>query len=314
MRSLLLAAALLPPLVLAQQSLSRRSRCALLDRVLAAAAQPANCTAALAAQRLDGFIGPQWTHAEESCLLYLLGRLSRGPLAEQGPFLGASTIAIASGLRDSEDALRTFTTSDAFPTPAAATASGSRRNYPHYWRQYREPAYTGIWPFRRLKRDGAVTMNIDGKVMGTMPLATYMGNVAPYSSGPNGQMGTLVSNLKTARVDRLVDVITASRIPRGIAFEVVWSDSTHNVREIEANVPALLEPAVKQPKRCVTLALHDINNEWARGQIVAVNATAARQGERRRAVERVVRRSGCEIVRRAAAGLIYAVTLYCSKG
>ena len=68
----------------------------------------------------------------------------------------------------------------------------------------------------------------------------YEHDVRPYNEGAMGQMGTLVSNLRAARVDGLVSVITGSSVPRGIAFEVVWSDSTHNLKEIGATVPVHL--------------------------------------------------------------------------
>lgn len=291
----------------------RNQRCNLLDRVLQAAAEstPTNCTAA----RLDmsGFIGPRWTIAEETCFLYLLGRHSGGAIAEQGPYLGASTIAIASGIQDSSQPRRLFTTSDAFPAPASSFSDGSRHRYPHYWRKYRDATYSGIWPFRKRVKDGGVAMHIDGKLLATLPLDAYKHNVAPFNSGPNGQMGTLVSNLKAAGVAPIVDVLTASHIPRGIPFEVVWSDATHNAKEIKANVPSLLQPALQQAQKCSTLAFHDINPSWdASHEIAAVNETAALLGERRAAIEEQLVRAGCRAVRRVAAGLIYAVTVRCA--
>jgi len=288
-------------------------RCTLLDRILHAAAElpPNGCTAA----RFDvpGYVGPRWTVAEETCFLYLLGRHSGGAIAEQGPYLGASTIAIAYGIRDSSQPRRLFITSDAFPAPATSFADGSRRRYPHYWRKYRDPSYSGIWPFRKRVKDGGVAMHIDGKQLGTLPLDAYKGNVAPFNSGPNGQMGTLVSNLQAAGVSHMVDVLTASHIPRGIPFEVVWSDSAHNVREIEANLPSLLHPALQRAQKCSTLAFHDINPNWdASHEIMAVNETSASIGERRVAIEKQLMRAGCRAVRRVAAGLIYAVTVSCA--
>ena len=291
-----------------------QERCSLLDRILASAKEvqsTQNCTASRL--ELSGFVGPKWTMAEETCFLYLLGRQSGGAIAEQGPFLGASTIAIASGIRDSAKPRRLFTTSDAFPAPASAYADGSMRHYPHYWRQYREAQYSGLPPFRKLTKDGGVAMHIDQKQLGTVPLSTYKANIAPFNSGPNGQMGTLVSNLHAARVSHMVSVMTGTRIPRDFPYEVVWSDSTHNVKEIERNVPALLRPAVMQAEVCSTLAFHDINPGWdSKRQIVAVNETSALSGARRAAIEKQLSRAGCSAVRRVAAGLIYAVTVRCS--
>ena len=305
---------LLAALGLALPSTSDRS-CELLDRVLLATRAQTNCST-ISNVDVPGYVGPKWTMAEETCFLYLIGRHSEGAIAEQGPFLGASTIAIAFGIRDSSQPRRLFTTSDAFPVPASSFADGSRRDYPHYWRKYRDPTYSfpWFWPFRRLVRDGGVAMHIDRQQVGTIPLHAYHDNVAPYNAGPNGQMGTLVSNLHAAGVSHMVDVLTASHVPRGVPFEVVWSDSTHNVKEIHANVPSLLRPArLLRAQTCSTLAFHDINPDWhASHQIVAVNQTSALMGERRAAIEEQLRRAGCVVRRRVAAGLIYAVTVRCA--
>ena len=84
---------------LALPSTSDRS-CELLDGVLLATRAQTNCST-ISNVDVPGYVGPKWTMAEETCFLYLIGRHSEGAIAEQGPFLGASTIAIAFGIRDS---------------------------------------------------------------------------------------------------------------------------------------------------------------------------------------------------------------------
>ena len=86
---------LLAALGLALPSTSDRS-CELLDRVLLATRAQTNCST-ISNVDVPGYVGPKWTMAEETCFLYLIGRHSEGAIAEQGPFLGASTIAIMLG-------------------------------------------------------------------------------------------------------------------------------------------------------------------------------------------------------------------------
>ena len=291
---------------------NHRDRCGLLDRVIEYSSAPHGCNSSYdAVHSVPNYRGTIWTVPVESCMLYLLGKLSTGAIAEQGPFLGASTIAIAAGLRASQRPERLFTTSDAFPAPASATADGTRYEYPHYWRLLRERD-AGLWPLRAAK-DGAVAMHIDGQVRGTLPLSVYDHDVRPYNEGAMGQMGTLVSNLRAANVDRLVSVVTGSSLPRGIPYEVVWSDSTHNLKEISATVPTHLTTANLSRAQCLTFAWHDINptSEPAIVPIDGAGAVGAIAGEKRVAIERLIEAAGCTARRRAAAGLIYSVMVVC---
>lgn len=108
----------------------------LLERIAAKVSEPHACRAAAASQTAAGIRMHAWTHGPETCVFYLLARHSTGAVAEQGPFLGASTLAFAAGMRDAEQAgnpARTFLTMDAFPlrvptpTSSATRTTGSTR-------------------------------------------------------------------------------------------------------------------------------------------------------------------------------------------
>lgn len=293
--------------------LAAGDRCGLLDRLYEHANSPRGCDGAHDALRAaERYRGPKWTQPPEPCLLYLLGGLSGGAIAEQGPFLGASTIAIAAGLRDSARPGRLFLSADAFPAPASATADGSKHEYPHFWRHLREDERPAA---KRGSKDGAVAMHIDGVVRGTLPLSVYNRAVRPYNEGAMGQMGALLSNLRAAGVDHLVSVLTGSSVPRAVPFEVVWSDSTHNLAEIRATVPAHLAVANESRGECVTFAWHDINPEFeprvVRLPAAVPEATTGLWNEKRRAIEQLIDAAGCTVVRRAAGGFIYSVTIKC---
>ena len=241
----------------------------------------------------------------ETCLLYHLARLSSGNIAEQGPFLGASTIALASGLRASERSGRRFITTDAFPTHGRPN-----RSVPHYWQR---------WHSRKRavgkKRKELMLLHIDGKHVGTLPLDQYNAHVRPYIDVPGGQRATLLFNLRAAGVDDLVQVAVGSSIPIHVPFELVWSDATHNEKEINSTVPLIMKriaTTLTSRDTCVTFAFHDI---FSPGQVRFLQVQGARGGEqdlplspRRLAIDAILRAHRCVPRARAAARMTYSVT------
>ena len=251
----------------------------LLERIAAKASEPHACRAAAASQTAAGIRMHAWTAGPETCVFYLLARHSTGAVAEQGPFLGASTLAFAAGMRDAEQAgnpARTFLTMDAFPLRANADIF----SYPHYWKY---ETYT--------RTDGS---NISGYALyinnertsaqnQLMDEREYNKAVAPYVSGAGGQLGTLVSNLAAAGLLRFVTVTLATTFPAVTPFEVIFSDSVHNALELERALPRMLNVSTAahharsggQGKfeliwregggeaACTTLAFHDVAQDMA---------------------------------------------------
>lgn len=246
----------------------------LLERIAAKVSEPHACRAAAASQTAAGIRMHAWTHGPETCVFYLLARHSTGAVAEQGPFLGASTLAFAAGMRDAEQAgnpARTFLTMDAFPLRANADIF----SYPHYWKY---ETYT--------RTDGS---NVSGYALyinnertsannQLMDEREYNKAVAPYVSGAGGQLGTLVSNLAAAGLLRFVTVTLATSFPAVTPFEVIFSDSVHNALELERALPHMLNVSTAAhharsgglgnleliwrggggEAACTTLAFHDV--------------------------------------------------------
>ena len=245
---------------------TQQQSCSLLERIAAAcaASEKHACAAAAASQTNSNIRMHAWTNGPETCAFYMLARHSTGAVAEQGPFLGASTLAFAAGMRDAEQAgkaARVFLTTDAFPLPANADVF----SYPHYWRKESYKAadgstITGYALYINNERTSAENQ--------LMKESAYNTEVAPYVSGAAGQLGTLVSNLAAAGLLRFVTVTLATTIPAVAPFEVVFSDSVHNALELERALPHMLNAssiAAAARHGCATLAFHDVAQDmlWA---------------------------------------------------
>ena len=150
----------------------------------------------------------------------------------------------------------------------------------------------------------------------------------------DGQLPPLLANLNAAGVADSVAVTVGSRIPRGITYQVIWSDATHNPEEVDQQVPLLLNTA--RMSYCSTLAFHDLNplvaftkseevqpmpppenDEMVDKKCDIGSPLAARCPYKRaklvKRVEELIRLHGCVPIERAAAGLIYSVTVRCGS-
>ncbi|KAL1515942.1 hypothetical protein AB1Y20_002556 [Prymnesium parvum] len=297
-----------------------QSDCDLLDRILVAVHTKRGCSDKALVNRslFARFQGERWTNPTEACLLFLLAKLSSGPIAEQGPFLGASTIVMAAGLRDSEAPNRLFTSTDIF--------SISPSKHERYQ----------LYPFYNTKRqsENSTTLSdlvVDDEVVFTRTMKDYAKTWGKGNRDEDGQLPPLMSNLHAAGINNYVSVTIGSRIPTGIAYGVIWTDATHNYGEIKKNVPALIETA--RLSSCATLAFHDVNphpgakspqqlmaptmmgeGSWlSNTKLLAEDENSERlHGRYAAAIEKLIQEHDCRVLNRVGAGVIYSVTVECN--
>jgi len=173
-----------------------------------------------------------WLTSREETALYLLGLIANGPVLEVGPWLGKSTVCIASGIAASGER-KEFTTCELNPTEDSWILDDD-----------------GV---RQFHTDGTGQSN-----SGT-PDAEWIQNIQPIVGHPDGVIGLLQANLVRAGVAQIVDVVEGNFLhtPLDGPYGMIFTDAMHTPEEVHLNSARLRELLAPN----AILACHDTNDE-----------------------------------------------------
>lgn len=187
------------------------------------------------------------TGEHDICWLNTLALLTKGPILEQGAFVGRSTTAIAAAVKDQNVNDRIFITNDLFPAS---------------WRDVdnkAEPAIRVPYFFRTSPNDASyVEEYIHDHIELTMSKRSFEGSFAKVLDSPGGMLHALYANLALNGFNKYVTITAGESYPI-LPYAMVWSDAAHTREEIQKNAPRWLEVCKAQPDKVVAFIFHDIS-------------------------------------------------------
>mmetsp|Transcript_11245 Transcript_11245/g.47989 ORF Transcript_11245/g.47989 Transcript_11245/m.47989 type:complete len:209 (+) Transcript_11245:1903-2529(+) len=144
-----------------------------------------------------------------------------GPIFEQGTFAGKSTVAIATGIKDS-GIEKTFIANDIFPAAARAVDSNTSTNVPYYWKT-------------NLQNSSKVDFWIKNRRLAGKDKAQYEKVYAKFYDAPGGLLHVLYASLEMHGVTKYVSIVAGETLPP-LLYQLFWTDSSHTISEIRANM------------------------------------------------------------------------------
>ena len=200
------------------------------------------------------------TFIGERRLLYHLGLGTESNVLEEGPYVGCSTLALASGLRDQKREIHhQFFTCDAFPTGMRNTNSPTR--------------------FAKTEK-GEIVLYVWDKPMyfwnDTQNL--YSSFFVPVVEKDGGILHALYANLKKFELHSNVTIIAggSQNYPR-LDYHVVWSDAAHDLTEVKRNLHVWLG-ILSLSQGAVVFSFHDLGTDALTNVRNFVRQTLASKG------------------------------------
>jgi len=191
-----------------------------------------------------------WFSDDEARWLYTMGRACSGPLIEQGPFAGRSTVAFASGIRDAilldKQAPKVFISQDIFPLgPGFSQNEIASVGYPNYW-----------------KKDGSsrFELYVDDEGIGGTSAEEFAdpegSNRGAIFAGPGGLHAAMIGNLHKRNLDKYVSVVTGFSYPQ-LPYSCGFFDTSHALPEIVGRLPTWIETVQLAGGARQILSFHD---------------------------------------------------------